>query len=107
MPDLSRRFLFSAAAAILLAAPALAQSTSSITTIAPESANQGKLATRTEIIAERGEIAMVTVDSVAAQQRAIEMYRAIAIQGGWPVVEPAKLQKGVKSEAVVLLRQRL
>ena len=35
------------------------------------------------------------------------MYREIAIAGGWPHLKPAKLKKGVQSEAVDLLRQRL
>ena len=84
-----------------------AEQTNSITPIVPQTAPGGKLATHTEIIADRGELAMVSLGSLSAMDGAIAMYREIAIAGDWPHLKPAKLKKGVQSDAVVLLRQRL
>jgi L,D-transpeptidase YcbB len=93
-----------AAAGLLACASAQAEQTSSIGAAAPQS---GKLATRTEIVADRNEAAMVTIDSRRAIRAAIEMYRAIADNGGWPEIAAKRLSKGDKHEQVLLLRQRL
>jgi len=66
----------------------------------------GKLATQTEIVAERGEPAMLTASSLRALDAAIAMYGDIDRRGGWPELVK-KLAKGDRSDAVVLLRQRL
>lgn len=88
-----------------LASPVLAEentgSISSLTRSKP-----GKLATHTEIIAERGEPAMLTASSLRAIDAAIAMYEDIDRRGGWPELVK-KLAKGDRSDAVVLLRQRL
>jgi murein L,D-transpeptidase YcbB/YkuD len=100
----------SAALTLVLAIPALSQSsdrTGSITTIVPQSAPQGKLATRTEIVADRGEAAMVTVGSQRAMQTAIAMYQDIVTRGGWSPLEAVKLERGSKGDAVIALRHRL
>lgn len=81
--------------------------TSSITAIVPQTAPAGKLATRTEIIAERGEAAMISLGSLKAINNAIGMYRQIAIDGGWPTLKSAKLKKGARGPEVASLRERL
>jgi murein L,D-transpeptidase YcbB/YkuD len=73
----------------------------------PQTAPAGKLATRTEIIAERGEAAMISLGSLKAMDGAIGMYRQIAIDGGWPALKSTKLKKGASGPAVVSLRERL
>lgn len=84
-----------------------AQQTSSIATVAPQTAASAKLATRTEIVADKGEAAMLTASSVADLQGAISMYEDIASNGGWPEVTGKKLQKGAKGPTVITLRKRL
>jgi L,D-transpeptidase YcbB len=81
--------------------------TSSITSIAPQLAISGKLATRTEIVADRQEAAMVTQGSVAALEDAIQKYTEIVAGGGWPMLAKGKYEKGVAHPRIVLLRQRL
>ncbi len=105
---LSRRSLLAGLAASL-ASPALAQGeqTASLPAMAAASANHGKLATRTGIVADRNESAMVTQGSGEAMQGAIAMYEEIVAQGGWTRLPNAKLEKGVKSKAVIKLRERL
>ncbi len=103
---------FGLAAAVILAGgtTAFGQSTdqtSSITAIVPQTAPAGKLATRTEIIADRGEAAMISLGSLSAMGNAIGMYRQIAIDGGWPTLSAAKLKKGSKGADVAALRERL
>lgn len=80
--------------------------TNSITSLVTRSAPSGKLATKTEVIAERGEPAMLTLSSLRAIDAAIAMYEDINRRGGWPALVE-KLAKGDRSDAVVLLRQRL
>ena len=75
-----------------------AEQTSSLGTVAPQT---GKLATRTEIVADRNEAAMVTLGSQRAIQDAIAMYRAIAGNGGWPETQAKRLSKGDKHAQVV------
>ena len=81
--------------------------TNSITSVAPRTAMLGKLATRTEVISDRQESAMVTAGSIAALENAILQYEEIVAGGGWPVIEPGKIEKGKKNPKVVILRQRL
>jgi murein L,D-transpeptidase YcbB/YkuD len=67
----------------------------------------GKLATKTEFLAERQEAAMVTSGSIRALEGAIQMYEEIVAGGGWPSIGKGKLEKDVKSDLVLALRQRL
>ena len=94
---------------VLGASHALAQTldyTGSIASVAPQTAISGKLATRTEIVADRGLAAMLTSGSEEALAGAIAMYEEIVAGGGWPEVT-AKLNKGAKGPHVITLRQRL
>lgn len=81
--------------------------TSSITSISSTLAVAGKLATHTEVVAERGEAAMVTANSIAAMEDAIQKYSEIVAGGGWRAVPKGKYEKGVKADRIILLRQRL
>jgi L,D-transpeptidase YcbB len=106
----TRRALISALALAAAASVVRAQSTDytgSITSVAPRTAMMGKLATKTEVIADRQEAAMLTLGSVDALESAIQQYEEIVAGGGWPTLEGGKLEKGKKSAQVVLLRQRL
>jgi len=67
----------------------------------------GKLATKTEFLADRQEAAMVTAGSIRALEVAIQMYEEIVAGGGWPSIGKGKLEKDVKSDLVLALRQRL
>ena len=67
----------------------------------------GKLATRTEVIVDRQESAMITLGSATALEGAIQLYEEIVAGGGWPLVEGGKFEKGKKNAKVVILRQRL
>ena len=91
-------------------APSLAQTmdyTGSIASVAPQTAISGKLATRTEIVADRGLAAMLTPGSGEALSGAIAMYEEIVAGGGWPQVTAKKLNKGATGPHVETLRQRL
>jgi L,D-transpeptidase YcbB len=102
------RCVCSAAAFVVLAASTFAQEqTASITSIAPSLAISGKLATRTEIVAERQEAAIVTQGSIAALEDAIQKYSEIVAGGGWPMLTKGKYDKTVTNPRIVLLRQRL
>ena len=97
-------------AAALAAAPARAQSvdyTGSITSVAPRTAIAGKLATHTEIVADRNLAAMVTAGSRAAMEAAIAMYEEIVACGGWPLVPAKDIKRGATGPDVAVLRQRL
>ncbi len=90
--------------------PALAQTldyTGSIASVAPKTAISGKLATRTEVVADRGLAAMLTPGSEEALLGAIAMYEEIVAGGGWPQVTGKKLSKGASGPHVETLRQRL
>ncbi len=92
------------------AGQALAQTldyTGSIASVAPHTAISGKLATRTEIVADRGLAAMLTPGSEEALTGAIAMYEEIVAGGGWPQITAKKLNKGAKGPHVAMLRQRL
>ncbi len=75
--------------------------------VAPKAAASGTLATRTEIVADRGLAAMLTPGSEAALQDAIAMYEEIVAGGGWPTVSGKNITTGSTGESVVLLRRRL
>lgn len=93
-------------AALALSAPAFASEkpTGSLGSVPSQT---GKLATRTEIIAERNETAMLSLGSERAMRQAIAMYREIAGSGGWQSISAKRLSKGDKHEQVFLLRRRL
>ena len=106
----TRRAILAAVVTAAAASVARAQSadfTGSITSVAPRMAMAGKLATRTEFLTDREESAMVTQGSIRALEGAILMYEEIVAGGGWPSLGKGKLEKGVKSDLVVVLRQRL
>lgn len=93
-----------------LAATACAQdvnNTSSITSVAPNLASQGKLATHTEIVAGRGEAPMLTLGSINALEDAIALYQEISAGGGWPQLTKVKYDKKASASAIINLRQRL
>src|SRR5262245_39116755 len=105
----AKHLLITALAAALCVSSALAEEndiTSSITSLVTRAAPPGKLATQTEILAERAEAAMLTVSSPQTIDAAIAMYEHINQRGGWPNLSK-RLEKGDKSGEVVLLRQRL
>lgn len=81
--------------------------TSSITSVAPNLASQGKLATHTEIVAGRGEAPMLTLGSINALEDAIALYQEISAGGGWPQLTKAKYDKKASASAIINLRQRL
>jgi L,D-transpeptidase YcbB len=93
---------------MLAASAAFAQEqTASITSIAPALAITGKLATRTEVVRDRQEAAMISEGSIRAFEDAVQKYSEIVAGGGWPMIEKGKYEKGVKAPRVVILRQRL
>ena len=105
-PSMKAALLFFLPLAVTLASAhaedgSVTSSITSLTRAAP-----GKLATQTEIVAERGEPAMVTPSSLRAMDSAIAMYEDINGRGGWPTLAK-RLQKGDRSDEVVMLRQRL
>jgi L,D-transpeptidase YcbB len=107
-----RHFLQLAAAAMPfgLATAAYAEdpaSVGSITSIAPRMAMQGKLATKTEIVAGQGQAPMLTLGSLEALQGAIAMFEEIVAGGGWPDVPPGRYDKTANPKAIIRLRQRL
>ena len=83
------------------------QETGSLAAAVPRLDLSGKLATHTGIVADAQESAMVTAGSSEAMASAVSMYEEIVAQGGWRKLPAGKLQKGVKSDAVVALRERL
>ncbi len=106
----TRRSILGAVGLAAAASVARSQSivyTGSITSITPRLAVAGKLATKTEFLAERQEAAMVTSGSIRALEGAIQMYEEIVAGGGWPSIGKGKLEKDVKSDLVLALRQRL
>ena len=79
----------------------------SITSIAPRIAMQGKLATKTEIVAGQGQAPMLTLGSLQALQSAIAKYEEISAGGGWPTLPQGRYDKTSSPRAILLLRQRL
>jgi L,D-transpeptidase YcbB len=106
IPTLSRRRILLASLG-LFATPALAQQTNSVAALAPHIDLSGKLATRTGIIVDQNETAMITAGSPEAMQGAISLYEEIVAGGGWRKLPKGKLEKGAKGPAVVSLRERL
>ncbi len=106
----TRRAFLGAVSLAVAGSIARAQSTAytgSITSITPRLAVAGKLATKTEFLADRQEAAMVTAGSVRALEDAIQLYQEIVAGGGWTSIGKGKLEKGVKGDLVVSLRRRL
>ena len=106
----TRRSILGAACLAAAASAARAQSivyTASITSITPRLAVAGKLATKTEFLADRQEAAMVTSGSIRALEGAIQLYEEFVAGGGWPSIGKGKLEKDVKGDLVVTLRERL
>ena len=105
-----RSFLSLAAfAPLALATPARAEdpsNISSITSIAPRIAMQGKLATHTEIVQGQGQAPMLTLGSLNALESAIGMYEEIVAGGGWPEMPKIKYDKTTKPADIFRLRQR-
>jgi L,D-transpeptidase YcbB len=94
----------------LASAPVFAQTTQDNGTAAPAAAEapvSSKLATRTQIVANNDELAMLTAGTEQALADAVTLYRLIVKSGGWPQITSKKLAKGAKGEQVLLLRQRL
>ncbi len=79
----------------------------SVTSIAPRLGMQGKLATRTEIVAGQGQAPMLTLGSLAALRGAIAMYEEIVAGGGWPILPKGRYDGASNTKAITLLRQRL
>lgn len=93
-----------------LAVPVFAQDTQgsgSTGSAASQAPAPGKLATRTQIVANNDELAMLTGGSEQALADAITLYKQTVKNGGWPQITSKKLAKGAKGEQVLLLRQRL
>jgi L,D-transpeptidase YcbB len=107
---LSRRAFMLSCAATVMAVPALAQAqqTDSVVALGARINLSGKLATRTGVIAEQNESAMITAGSSDAMQGAISMYEEIVAGGGWrKLPTKGKLEKAAKGSQVIALRERL
>ncbi len=91
----------------LASAPVFAQTAQDSGTTAAEAPVSGKLATRTQIVANNDELAMLTAGTEQALTDAVTRYQVIVKSGGWPQISSKKLAKGAKGEQVLLLRQRL
>jgi L,D-transpeptidase YcbB len=107
---LSRRAFMLSCAATVMAVPALAQAqqTDSVVALGARMNLSGKLATRTGVIAEQNESAMITAGSSDAMQGAISMYEEIVAGGGWrKLPTKGKLEKAAKGSQVIALRERL
>jgi len=94
----------------LASAPVFAQTTQDNGAAAPAAAEapvSSKLATRTQIVANNDELAMLTPGTEQALADAVTLYKLIVKSGGWPQITSKKLAKGAKGEQVLLLRQRL
>ena len=79
----------------------------SVTSIAPRLEMQGKLATKTEILAGQNQAPMLTHGSVNALNGAIGMYEEIVSSGGWPQLPKAQFNKKSKPAVIHVLRERL
>ena len=82
-------------------------SVGSISSIAPRIAMQGKLATKTEILAGQGQAPMLTLGSLEALQGAIALYEEIVAGGGWPTLPPGHYDNKSSPQMITKLRQRL
>ena len=90
-----------------LSTKVFAQQTDSVAALAPHVDLSGKLATRTGVIIEQNESAMITAGSPEAMQGAISLYEEIVAGGGWSKLPKGKLEKAAKGPAVLALRERL
>jgi len=81
--------------------------TSSIGTVAGQTDAKAKLATRTEVVIDRGEVPMISPGSIEFMDNAIAMYEEIVAGGGWQQLPARTLTKGNKGDSVIALRQRL
>jgi L,D-transpeptidase YcbB len=107
---LSRRAFVVSSISALLALPArsFAQQTNTVAALGPRINLTGKLATRTAVVAEQNEAAMMTTGSAEAMQSAISMYEEIVAGGGWrKLPAKGKLEKAAKGPHIVSLRERL
>jgi L,D-transpeptidase YcbB len=104
-----RAFLLSGLAALWgSAGQSLAQQTNTAVALGPQINLSGKLATRTGVVAEQNEAAMITAGSPEAMQGAISMYEEIVAGGGWrKLPAKGKLEKAAKGPQVIALRERL
>lgn len=103
---LSRRAVLLASLG-LMSTRALAQQTDSLAAFAPRIDLSGKLATRTGVIADQNEAAMVTAGSTEAMQEAMALYEEIVAGGGWKKLPKGKLEKAATGPSVLALRERL
>jgi murein L,D-transpeptidase YcbB/YkuD len=55
----------------------------------------------------RSSAPILSAQTVAATEQAIEMMRNVVAQGGWPMMPRVKLKLGQRDKAVIALRQRL
>jgi L,D-transpeptidase YcbB len=85
--------------AAFLVSPALAQD--------PVPANQPKVTTQTEVIAGKSVSPMLTADSAEKMNSAIERYRNIVADGGFPKVSKGSYKKGSEGKPVEALNRRL
>ena len=108
-PVLSRRAILLSSFGLVasLSTRAVAQQTDSVAVLAPHIDLSGKLATRTGVIIEQNEAAMITAGSPEAMQGAISLYEEIVAGGGWSKLPKGKLEKSAKGPAVLALRERL
>jgi L,D-transpeptidase YcbB len=108
-PILSRRVLLLSSLGLLasLSSRSFAQQTDSVVALGPRLDLSGKLATRTGVIVDQNEAAMVTTGSPEAMQGAISLYEEIVAGGGWRKLPKGKLEKAARGPAVLALRERL
>jgi L,D-transpeptidase YcbB len=108
-PILSRRVLLLSSLGLLASLPSrsFAQQTDSVVALGPRLDLSGKLATRTGVIVDQNESAMVTTGSPEAMQGAISLYEEIVAGGGWRKLPKGKLEKAARGPAVLALRERL
>jgi L,D-transpeptidase YcbB len=87
---------------------AQAQQTETVAALGPRINLSGKLATRTAVVTDADEAAMITASSPEAMQGAISMYEEIVAAGGWRrLPAKGKYEKAAKGPHVVALRERL
>jgi L,D-transpeptidase YcbB len=105
---LTRRAFLLSGLAFTTSAPALAQQTNSLPAATTRVNLGGKLATRTSVVVEQQEAAMITAGSPDAMLGAISMYEEIVAGGGWrKLPAKGKLEKAAKGPQVLALRERL
>jgi L,D-transpeptidase YcbB len=106
--NLLNRRMFLAAGLAATAVPAHAQEqTGSLSTISPKLTTQGKLATKTQILADANVLPILSANSISAFSDAIALYEEIVAGGGWPQIPKVKFQLKKRNPTNILLRQRL